>query len=312
MADLSERTDRQQRRRQERRQLLSLSSLFAVGFILALSGALYLSWLVYPLTEANASPAVLRVEHKADYIYMVSQGYAQDGDWARAEARLNKLNDPAIADTTLSLVEQALREGRPSEAIRNLARLAEQLGAEGGTLALFAPTPVLAAVLPTVTATAPAALETESEAATTEPEPTIEPTATLPLPPTATAVPLVETAEIEETPPLYRLLSQNDRCEQNSTQPAIEVVVVDAALAEIRGVEVQLTWDGGSDRALTGFKSGAGAGYADFSIETERSYTVSMSDGSGEIGGLQSDTCADGAGVVHWQLRYQALTVADQ
>ena len=322
MAEPSERSARQQRRQKERRKILSLSSLFAVAFILSFSGALYVTWLVYPLGDTAASPAVLRAEYKADYIYMVSQGYALDGDWAQAQARLDKLDDPMIADTALALLERALREGRPPDAIRNLARLAEQLGAEGGTLALFAPTPVLGsepAVLPTPTVAIVGELDNEIDESvaqsTVSPEitavPEVIPTATVPPLETETADSNGNTSEIEAEPALYRLLSQTDICEEDTSSSSIKVVVVDSTLTEVRGIEVLLSWDNGSDRALTGFKRNEGAGYADFTIDPDISYTVSMGDGDGEVGGLQGGSCADGTGVIHWLLRYQALSPAN-
>ncbi len=307
------RSERRERRRQERRVILSLSSLFAVAFTLSLIGALYTAWIIYPLNDVTASPAVLRADYKADYIYMISQSYAQDGDWVQAQDRLNKLNDPNLANTTLNLLEDALREGRPPEAIRNLARLAEQLGAEGDTLALFAPTPVLGGeptVLPSPTATAEPT--SEPQLADTEAvSPTIPPTAT-PIPPTMTPTPLPETAaetanEAEVASPQFRLLSQREICQADLSAPRIEIIIVDPNLDDLRGAEVFLEWENGRDRALTGFKPNNSAGYADFTIEPDISYTVSMSDGSATTGGLQSTPCANEDGFTGWVLRYQSL-----
>jgi len=307
---------RQARRRRERQQFLSRSSLFALGFVLSLAGALYVAWLVYPLNDVVASPAVLQASYKADYIYMVSQAYAQDGDWPTAEMRLSQLEEPDLPATTLQLLEDALREGREPEAIRNLARLAEQLGAEGDTLALFAPTPVLGSeptavsitptLVSTIVTTATAVVE-EPIGTVAEPTPTVIRAGEIV---TATAVPIVATPEAEsepDQPETYRLLSQREVCQSDLAEPRIEVVVVDLGLNELRGVEVLLASDEQNDRAITGFKSEQSAGYADFAIELDRSYTVEMEDGSGAVGGLQSGRCANDEGPTGWILRYQSL-----
>ena len=320
MSEENRRQERRERRREERRQFFSRSSIFALGFALSLAGALYVAWMVYPLTETAASPAVLREPFKEDFIYMVSQAYGQDNDWPAAEARLGQLNDPDIANTTLVMLENALREGRSPDAIRNLARLAEQLGAEGDTLALFAPTPVLAseptAVPPTVTPAQPIATPTLAQTDETETSDSTETEDTAVI---DTALPTntlsAETQQITPTvtsePELllesYRLLSQREVCQAELDQPRIEVIVVNPALTEIRGIEVLLTSDQRTDRALTGFKSGGSAGYADFTIEPGQSYEITMGDGSGSVGGIQSGRCDNEDGPTGWILRYQSL-----
>jgi hypothetical protein len=57
-------------------------------------------------------------------------------------------------------------------------------------------------------------------------------------------------------------------------------VVKDEHGDEVPGVTVWLTWPGGADRAVTGLKPQSGAGYADFTVEQEVNYTLSV----GELG----------------------------
>ena len=74
--------------------------------------------------------------HKEAYIHLVSQSYAAEGDWNRAQQRLAALDDPAIAQTAASLLETYLRQQKPASEIENMARLAQQLGAQGAAVLL--------------------------------------------------------------------------------------------------------------------------------------------------------------------------------
>ena len=298
--------ERRRRRRRERRLFFSVTSLFAIGLALGMTGALYAAWVVYPLDETIGSPADFREDFKRDYIYMVSQAYAADGNWERAQGRLDLLADEELEQTVLALLERYLREGRPAAAVRNLARLAERLGAEGTALALFAPTPLTGGGSSLLPAASPTPQETRPPTPTLLPTPSRSPTRTPP--PTATAAP-VETAS--PTPlPSFRLIEQEQICRPATAAPRIEVVVVDLFLEEVPGVEVVVTWERGEDRFLTGFKPGESPGYGDFMMSPDVSYRVSIADGSGAVGGLRAESCQEGdvsAGLTSWRLRYEFL-----
>ncbi|MCB0034213.1 MAG: hypothetical protein KDE51_09350, partial [Anaerolineales bacterium] len=252
-----------QRRRRQNQRTIATTSLFLFGLLAGLLGGLYYAWVVDSGDPNTAGVEVLRDTAKADYIFMVSQTYAANGDWEQAATRLARLQDPTLNTTVIALLEQYLREGRPAEQVRNLARLAEQLGAESPVLALFAPTP---AAITAVTA--------ESDASPTNPNPT--PTATLlptPTPnidPTPSPSPTVSPTPLPSATPTavpdYRLLEQEQACQANPQDPPrLEVVVVDANLQPLPGVEIVVSWgENQSDRFYTGFKPQAGLGYADF------------------------------------------------
>ena len=301
---------RQKRRRQNQRAIAG-SSLFLLGLIAGLVGGLYLAWVVVPGASNTAGVEVLRPVYQADYLFMVSQSYAATGDWEQAATRLARLQDPNIDETVVALLEQYLREGRPAEQVRNLARLAEQLGANSPVLALFAPTPaVITAVspdapndtnndlLPTATATL---LPTPTSTATPSPmpSPTVLPTALPSATPTAV--------------PDYRLLQQDSFCETELAQPRLEIIVVDANLQPLPGVEIVVSWGGNqTDTFFTGFKPEEGLGFADFVMVGDVSYTVNIVGRGEPISGLQAAACADGAGLTGWRLRFQNLAVDQQ
>lgn len=291
-----------QRTRQRRQQVsMATASFLLLGLVLGLMGGLYYAWLVAPRDTQTATAVHLSPTHQRDYIQMVSQAFAADGDWPRAEARLAALQRDDLAQTVLAQLEDALRQGAPVETVRDLAQVAERLGAQGPALALFAPTPVGGAT-PTA--------EAEPNAAVPTATPTLLPTPTTNAPltasPTPTLTPLPSPSSTPTRQPTYRLLDQQQVCQWDSAVPLIEVTVVDAFLAQLAAVEIIVSWDGGVDRFLTGFKAGKGAGYGDFAMEEGVSYAIALG-GETAVGGLRADKCPTGSAWRGWALRFQYL-----
>ncbi|MCA9969878.1 MAG: hypothetical protein KC425_06670, partial [Anaerolineales bacterium] len=120
----------------------SAASLLLFGLLLGLAGSLTYAWLIDPVVLVDASPARLGPDDRAEYIFLVSQSYAANGDREQALRRLQALNDPALPQTVDALLAAYLRQEKPPQVIENLAALAQMLGAEGAAVSLFAPTPL--------------------------------------------------------------------------------------------------------------------------------------------------------------------------
>lgn len=276
------------------RRRFTTPSLLLLGLIIGLAGSLYYAWIVSPVIYTDASPSRFTESYKAEYIFLVSQSFAVNGDWEQTRQRLAALDDPALTQTVTDLLNKYVTEQRPPAEIRNLAILAQQLGVAAPAVALFAPTPI-GSVTPTSTATPPP---------TVEPGPTPIPTVTVP--PTATAVPTTPPEPTSQ--PAYRLLNQQQICRGRDSVPTITVITLDALLDPLPGIEVWVQWDGGSDRLFTGFKPALGEGAGDFTMSPDTSYTVVLADGSPEISGLRIEPCAGGASG-GWQLTFQNLVL---
>lgn len=278
------------------------TSLFFAGLLIGLVGALYYAWIVNPTIYLNASPARLREDDKAEYIFLVSQSYAATGDWEKTQERLDVLNDEALEQTVAAQLEQYLREGKPAPVMNNLAVLAAQLGVSSPALAVFG-----AVTGATVTPSPTFAAES--------PTPTASPTATNTRPPTMTPAP-TSTPTVPAQPtavPIYRLLGQERVCDETAPAPRIEVVVVDAFLEQLPGVEVIVQWNEGEDHFFTGFKPELGMGYGDFQMSPEVSYSVFLVEGSPTVSGLRIEDCEAGEGGLPggWRLSFQNTDVGD-
>jgi hypothetical protein len=91
----------------------------------------------------------------------------------------------------------------------------------------------------------------------------------------------------------------------------IEVVVYDAFLEPISGIEILVSWEGGSDHFFTGYHPENGQGYGDFTMEPEFFYRVELADGSTAVDGLQIEDCGAEIGgfAGGWRLTYQNTDV---
>lgn len=291
--------ERRRRRRQQAR--VSWFSWLFLGLVVGLAGGLLYTWVLSPVVYVDASPARLTAAYQAEYIFLVSQSYAANGDWPQAQARLQELNNPAINEVVAAQLESYLRQGWAPGYVQNMALLARQLGVEGTAIAFFAPTPANV-ISPTVAAT-----PTTAATATLRPTATLQPTASATPTPTGTPTPLPSPT----APPNYRLLGQERVCEADTPAPRLEVVVLDALLNPLPGTEVLIRWENGADHFFTGFKPQHGLGYGDFTMSPDLSYSVTLAEGSLEVSGLRVEPCpqAEGGLAGGWRLTYQSLLI---
>ncbi len=91
----------------KRRRASSRSKRFFWFIIAILVGAvlgMLYGWLVNPVRYVDTAPDMLRADYKADYVLMVAEVYAQDGDLAMALFRLSHWG----GETPVQLVQTAL------------------------------------------------------------------------------------------------------------------------------------------------------------------------------------------------------------
>lgn len=284
-------------RRTPRANRFSATSLLLITLLLGLIGGLVYAWVIDPVIYVAAGPARLGAAEQADYLLLVSESYAIDGNWELAQQRLAALQDPVLTNTVAALLDDWVRQQRDPAQITNLATLARQIGVQTQAVALFAPTPagVLPSPTPQPTRTAAPANETPNVTATPMPSPTWTPSPTTAVSPTPR--------------PNYRLLDQERVCLEDGDHLLIEVEVFDALLDPQPGTEIIVTWGSSEDHFFTGFKPAQGLEYADFEMTPDISYTVQLADGSPEVSGLRLESCDSGF-LGGWRLTYQNLRVA--
>ncbi len=289
--------------RRGREGRVGAAGLVLIGALLGLALGLIYGWLINPVTVPSVPASQLSPAFKQEYLFLVSQSYAVEGDLEQAKTRLGALKEPDLRKFLSDQLTGFLREGRRPDEVQNLAALAKALGVEGQVISFFGPTPEPQTVTPTPETRVPAFTATSPPTLPPPPPPTFTPTPTQR--PTRTPRPTA-------TPiPAFRLLEQERACLGDEAVSRIEVETLDAFLDPLPGIEVLVSWQGGSDRFYTGFKPAFGAGYGDFEMEKGVSYSVSLAGGSPQINGLQLQRCPVSAGGLEggWRLTFQRLAI---
>ena len=276
-----------------RRLRFDRGALILIGLTIGFIGALYYAWILEPVVYVSARPSRLNERFKSEYLLLVSESYAADGNWRLAQERLAALEEPDIQIRVSQELELYLRSGAPAAKMRRMAVLGKQLGVESAAINIFVP----------------------EQGATNTPNPPFPPTPARTRIPSRTAAATITTTPSPSTTPApkYRVLSQEQVCFDNSTAPRIEVEVVDIDLEPAAGVEVIIQWNEGADHFFTGFQLERGLGYGDFDMEPDITYQVFLADGSPTIDDLRIEKCLpiDRGWLGGWRLTFQDTAAAE-
>jgi hypothetical protein len=114
----------------------------------------------------------------------------------------------------------------------------------------------------------------------------------------------------------FRLFEQvRVTCDQDRTpRPRLVIFVQDAAGKGLPGVKLRVQWNDGQDTFFTGLK-GTDPGYAEYEIQTGRSYSVVIVDATSQVASgldadaVNSDCPADGKEHFRaWRIIFRRLT----
>jgi hypothetical protein len=257
--------------------------ILAVSMVVGLAGGLLYTWILDPIESYDSPPDALRTQDKFVYLAVIGDLYALEEDLSQAEVRLAELGVEADGPVLAGLIEQYLHGGGQAEEVRNLARLAEALGASGGVLLVFAAAPTPS---PEPTATLSSQPGFQQPGTSLTPAPTFTPA------------------------PSFHLAEQTAVCADPGKPGAIVVRVRDETGNGLPGVEVVVSWSAGQDRFFTGLRSELGAGYADFEMQPDIEYEVALAGFNGEKAqGLSADLapglCPTGTIALDWQLSFE-------
>jgi hypothetical protein len=251
-----------------------------LAILVGLAGGLLYTWVLDPVEYYDAAPDTLYDDDKLVYLALIGDLYLYEGDLAAAEARLAELGVESDGQALVDLMERHLDKGGQPESVRNLAQLAEDLGASGGVLLVFGPLP------------SPSPLATTSAANQPQATPTLFPTAT--------------------PAPHYRLIEQTAVCAEPGAAGRILVWVRDAEGNGQAGVGLVASWASGEDRSTTGLRPSIGEGYADFEMSPEIVYEVTPANLNGDVAlGLTSDLspgmCPTSTIALDWRVIFQQI-----
>ena len=270
-----------------RARFLALAAGTVVGLVLGLVYA----WLIEPVELYNTTPALLREDYRHEWVRLAALGYVADGDMDRALARLEGIPPTDVEDALAAQIEAYAAQGKPAAVMRPLSRLADRLGVRTAAMGIYLDEP---SPSPTLTPT---------------PSPTPSPSPTRIILPTPTATPTPFLSPLPAPAP-YRVVSQTLVC--TGTVPMLQVWVQAAPEEEgeepspLPGVVLWLTWPGGADRAVTGLRPQIDPGYADFTLQPDTPYALSIENPAAPLlSGLTPQPCPDGERVGGWRLIIQ-------
>lgn len=256
--------------------------ILVVAMAVGLAGGLLYTWVLDPIENRSSTPNSLRARDKLVYVTIIGDLYAYEGDLPRAEARLAELDIEADGPVLAGLIEEYLDGGGQAEDVRNLARLAEALGASGGVLLVFAAAPTPS---PEPTATIQAQPGSQPAGTSLAPAPTVTPA------------------------PSFHLVEQTAVCAEPGQPGSISVWVRDQDGNGLAGIEIVVSWSAGQDRFFTGLRPERGPGYADFEMAPEVEYDVALAGFRGELAkGLTADLspglCPTDTMALDWQISF--------
>lgn len=251
-----------------------------LSLLVGAAGGLYYAWFVDPVDRVNIAPAQLEADDQDAYVLLISKAYLQDHDLEQARIRLAALGERDIAQRVLVQADAVYLRGANLEDVQALTTLAEALGAAPLAAEVFsgtaAPTPDADQTTPTPTFIG---------------MPTLTPS---PAEPTATLTPFIPTltpTEVVIVDNDFELASRFILCEASHRAGLIQVFVYDVFGQGVPAVEVLVEWAGGKEMIFTGLKPAVDPGYADFLMEPDNLYTVTLSGLSEPVVGIDSTEC---------------------
>jgi hypothetical protein len=274
-----------------RRPYISWIALL-LGLAVGLALGLVYTWVISPVVEFDTQPSQLSAEARVQYLTAISLAYRADGDLRHAVDHLLELSLPGdpfqfVADTACNLFRQGITTNSQRNAIEAMIALYRPQGRTGCAdesnlfeVAQATPTPFPTAIPVTPSLTPP---------------PSKTPTLAAPLDVTPATMAPTRTPTDVPQPNDYAIAPVQTFCSVELAG-TIEVYLREPGQRQVPGIEVQVSWENGSDHFFTGLKPERGAGYADFQMEANRTYYVQLPGRSPRTGGLTATQCTTDSG----------------
>ena len=270
--------ERQRHARPRRSRQRSLTGFIFVGIIGLTLGLTY-AWFINPVEYVNVDPSQLGQDQQRTFLILIGLAYASDNNLERAPARLPAMDIDDPAQVVADAADDAVSLGLPEASVRSLANLALALGGEPEAASAFAG-PLLA---PTVLPTAASVAVPFASATPTIPIPTETPSASA-TPQETQNVPILTPVALQ-----FVLVDLATFCDAEHVAGLISVQVQDGDGVGLRGMQIQVEWEGGVDGFFTGLKPERNAGYADFTMTEGEVYRVRVVDGNEFLSGASED-----------------------
>jgi len=114
-------------------------SLTIVGLLLGTGMGLWIGWGIAPVEYTDTDISYLHPNYRDDFLLMVSEAYALNGDLDTARARIALLSLPDPAQAVADRAEKAIAQNSAPAYIRALVRLSIAMGAQRESFGPYLP-----------------------------------------------------------------------------------------------------------------------------------------------------------------------------
>lgn len=112
--------------------------IIIIGLALGIGLGLYLGWVAWPTEFTDANPAILQEAYRQDYVRLIAAAYTADNDLNMAQRRVASLGEDG-RDVVLSVTLDTILQGGDAAEIRQLVRLAADLGLSSPAMTPYLP-----------------------------------------------------------------------------------------------------------------------------------------------------------------------------
>jgi hypothetical protein len=255
---------------------------FLFGFFIGLVMSLFYGWVLDP-RPVPTTPADLEAHDKDVYLRLIASSFFHNSDADCLRTRLTSLTFPDPAGAVKDLAERSIDQNEDVRDIIALVTLADVLGQSSSKMMVYKATPTPA---PTST---PTPAPTPTPRPTHTPTPRFTATATPTRTPTSTQTPTstpTRTPRPTSTPTSTRTPTPGPNAPFGVAQSValcdetggglLRIYIRDRVGAGVPGVEIAISWPGGTDTVFTGFKPDIDSGYADFQMKLGETYQIEL------------------------------------
>jgi len=252
------------------------------ALVLGLGLGLLISWVVSPNRLQDTHPSDLHSDYKDVYRALIARAYQANQNLARAEARLDLLEDEEAAQALAAQAQRSLAERGDQELAKILANLAAALQRT--------PQPERTPTSPSRSPTAAGGTPVSQQGTqTANTEQTATPQETDPI---STSTPLPTPEPSATNAPPFIVQNHGRLCNPDLTTPLIQVYATNANGDGVPGVEIIISWaPDNQETFVTGLKPDIGPGYADFEAQRDVAYTIELPESGLLLSEVKIPTC---------------------
>ncbi len=259
------------------------------GLLLGLAMGLILAWVIFPITEVDTHPNLLREDYKDIYRSLISRAYQANNNLPRAEARLALIGDDNPALALAAQAQRFLAENGDNEMAIVLANLSAAIQIASGPAAT--PIPPTTTVQEEETSEASSSSSNSGNDNQGSSSSTQQPNSegsTAPTPSPTTSPPFI----LQDSSPI---------CDPTLGETLIQVIATDGSGEGVPGISLSISL--GTDPKevfYTGLKPELGLGYADYLAEPGLTYQLEVPDSGLVISDIEVPTCQTESEDSYW------------